>query len=152
MQEDNIVWYLTDGYWEDSGFARHAYNVQPGGTLTVNITALTSEGQQLARWALESWSLVTGIKFQEVSHDRANILFDDSNDYDDGAFSKPRYGYQNSDGSWTITQSFVNVSTEWLAAAGSTITSYSFKTYVHEIGHVLGIGTLWSRSGSATTD
>ena len=72
MQVDIIVHYLTDGFWEWRGDARRKFDVQPGGTLTVNITALTSEGQQLARWALDSWSNVTGILFEEVSHSDAD--------------------------------------------------------------------------------
>ena len=48
---ENIVDYLTDGYCESTGSTRRKFDVQPSGTLTVNITALTPEGQQLARWA-----------------------------------------------------------------------------------------------------
>ena len=39
---ENIVDYLTDGYWESTGSTRRKFDVQPGGTLTVNITALTT--------------------------------------------------------------------------------------------------------------
>ena len=137
--EDNIVWYLTDGYWENRGFARHTYNVQPGGYLTVNITGLAPEGQQLARWSLESWALVTGIRFLEVNHTSANIMFYDDIDRE-MAYSKPLYGYENADGSWTITQSEINIGTGWLTHYGSGVDSYSFTTYIHEIGHALGLG------------
>ena len=139
MQEDNIIWYLTDGYWENRGFARHTYDVQPGGTLTVNITGLTPEGQQLALWALDSWALVMGIQFQEVNHNSANIMFYDDLDRE-GAYSRALYGYEIADSSWTITQSEINVGTGWLADYGTSIDSYSFTTYIHEIGHTLGLG------------
>ncbi|MDE0512860.1 MAG: hypothetical protein OXI88_13845 [Gammaproteobacteria bacterium] len=39
-----------------------------------------------------------------------------------------------------IVSSFVNISTDWLAEHGTTIDSYSFHTYIHEIGHALGLG------------
>lgn len=131
--EKDIVWYLTDGYWEERGGARHAFNVQPGGTLTVNITGLTLAGQQLARWALDAWTNISGIRFQEVTHNSPHIMF---YDHMEGAGSNYRY-YLN-DGS--TADAWVNVSTDWLAYNGTGIDSYSFTTYVHEIGHALGLG------------
>ena len=136
MAQNDIVWYLTDGYWEDRGLARMTFKVKPGDTLTVNITGLTADGQQLARWALDAWSSTTGIQFQEVTHWNANILFDDIGER---AWSSDRYGYQNHDGSWTITQVTVNVPVSWLQRGAGT-DSYSFSTYLHEIGHALGLG------------
>ena len=44
----------------------------------------------------------------------------------------------------------INVSTNWLASYGTTIDSYSFQTYVHEIGHALGLGHGGPYNGSAT--
>jgi serralysin len=44
----------------------------------------------------------------------------------------------------------VNVSTSWLASYGTTIDSYSFQTYVHEIGHALGLGHGGPYNGSAS--
>ena len=70
----NIVDYLTDGFWQQQGESRRKFDVQPGGTLTANIAALTLEGQQLATWALEAWSDVTGINFQLVTNLVANSM------------------------------------------------------------------------------
>ena len=127
----DIVYYLTDGYWEQSGRARRKFDVQPGGTLTVNITGLTPEGQYLARVALDSWTIVTDINFQEVTHNNAHIMF-----YDEGEGAS-----SDSDVSGgTITSSWVNVSTDWLYKTGTGIDSYTFQAYLHEIGHALGLG------------
>ena len=71
---DEIAYQLTDGFWEDDT-GRHSFTVATGGTLTADITALTAEQQQLARWALESWTNVTGIEFRFVAGD-ADITFD----------------------------------------------------------------------------
>jgi serralysin len=43
----------------------------------------------------------------------------------------------------------VNISTNWLTSYGTTIDSYSFQTYVHEIGHALGLGHGGPYNGSA---
>ena len=118
---DEVAYQLTDGYWAFSAAefggsgARRAFNVTPGGTLTADITALTPEGQQLARWALEAWTNVTGIEFRFVSAD-AQITFDDD---EPGAFSRPtdlRFGGE-------IRKAHVNISSDWLAQYGSTIDS-----------------------------
>ncbi len=124
---DQIATQLTNTYW---GGTSRRFNVQAGGILTVNVTGLTAEGQFLAREALNLWSDVTGISFSEVASG-GQIVFDDSQT---GAFAtSTRSG-------GIITQSNVNVGTEWLVTSGTTLRSYSFQTYVHEIGHALGLG------------
>ena len=128
---DEIADYLSNGYWESLGFARQSFDVPPGGTLDVDISALTPAGQQLARWALESWTNVTGIDFRFVSSADAHITFDDD---EEGAFS-----YSTSSGG-RILSSHVNVSSAWLAHFGTSLDGYSFSTYIHEIGHALGLG------------
>ncbi|MEO8141377.1 MAG: M10 family metallopeptidase C-terminal domain-containing protein, partial [Sphingomicrobium sp.] len=133
--------FLSDGYW---GGERHHFAATQGSAISVNITALTTAGQFLAREALALWSDVTGIIFNEVSVG-GQITFDDN---EEGAFATAT----RSNG---ITSSaHVNVSTQWLATSGFTITSYSFQTYVHEIGHALGLGHqgFYNGDGDYATD
>lgn len=122
-----IAYQLTNTAW--GGTDRH-FAVQPGGTLSVNLTQLTADGLFLAREALNLWHDATGINFNEVSTG-GQIQFDDNQA---GAFSSSVYS-----GS-IISRSDVNVSTQWLVTSGTTLRSYSFQTYVHEIGHALGLG------------
>ncbi len=124
---DVIATHLTHGYW---GGDSHHFGVTQGGSISVNLTALTAAGQNLAREALALWSDVIGIAFNEVTVGGL-MTFDDN---ESGAFSE---------GQWSngiTTSSHVNVSTQWLTQNGTGLNSYSFQTYVHEIGHALGLG------------
>ncbi len=119
-----------------------SFNLGASRSLTVNITALTTAGQQLATWALEAWSMVTGITFNQVVG-AAQITFDDNQA---GAFAGPdSYTYGG-----TINASSVNISTAWINNYGTGIDSYSFQTYMHEIGHALGLDHAGNYNGTAT--
>jgi serralysin len=124
-----------------TGFGGLQWDVSSGDTMTVNITGLTSAGQTLARAALEMWSDVTGLIFSEVSGS-ADITFDDE---EEGAFAGP-----DSTAGGFITAASVNVGTEWLDTYGTSLDTYSFQTYIHEIGHALGLGHAGPYDGSAT--
>ena len=137
---DDLANYLTDGYWNDNGGSRHAFDTSTSNVITVNITGLTTDGQRLARWAMEAWEAVANIRFVETSGS-AKITFTDNQP---GAYSS----YSAIGG---ITQSAtVNVSTNWLNVYGSQIDDYTFPTYLHELGHALGLGHQGNYNGAAT--
>ena len=135
---DQIANQLTDGYWGGAS-GRHRFNVAPGGTITFNVTGLTAEGQTLAREAFNLWSDVTGIIFSEITG-TAQITLDDNQT---GAFANASFS------NGITTSGTVNIGTAWLTQYGTGLNSYSFQTYLHEIGHVLGLGHGGNYNGNA---
>ena len=72
---DQVVTQLADFGW---GIATPiAHDERPGDTITADISLLTAAGQQLALWAFEAWSTVTGMTFI-TGTTGADIVFDDS--------------------------------------------------------------------------
>ncbi|MDO9637551.1 MAG: M10 family metallopeptidase C-terminal domain-containing protein [Pseudotabrizicola sp.] len=146
---EQIASQLTDSGW---GIARSALRlgvISDGLAVSVNLTALAAQGQDLARMALEVWSATTGLTFAETGSAGAAIVFDDYDPrYGGGlyAFAGPRG--VSADG--TYSSATVTVSTGWLDAFGTGFGSYSYQTYLHEIGHALGLGHGGFYDGSAS--
>ena len=138
---DELATFLYQGAWEVDGDSQRSYDLSSSNQITVNITGLTAEGKQLARWAFEAWELVEDMTFVESTSSVVMMTFDDE---DSGA-----YAYSITQGQ-TIQSSTVNVDTDWIDTYGSTISSYSCSTYVHEIGHALGLGHQVAYNGQAT--
>ena len=124
---DQLADQLVNGYWSGDN---HHFAVTQGGTINVNLTGLTAPAQTLARAALDLWSDVIGVNFHEVTSG-GQIIFND-----DGAGAYTDANWSNG----IIDYSTVNVSADWLTTNGTGLNSYSFQTFVHEIGHALGLG------------
>lgn len=137
---DTMANYLTDGFWLDAGGDRHTFDTSSSNDITVNITGLTAEGKQLARWAMEALEAVADVEFVEVNGN-AQIMLDDNSA---GAVT----GY-SALGQETV-QAEINVSTNWLNVYGTQMGGYGFHTYLHELAHALGLGHQGAYGGSAT--
>ncbi|MBX7459196.1 M10 family metallopeptidase C-terminal domain-containing protein [Qipengyuania sp. 1NDH17] len=133
---DQISDQLTEGYW---GGSQRSFEVGVDGIITVDITTLNATEQSLAREALLLWGDVIGITFQEVGSN-AEITFTNNLE---GAYSlSSRSGTR-------IISSDVNINSSWIPA-NSDFNSYAFQTYLHEIGHALGLGHAGNYNGDAS--
>ncbi|WP_194287204.1 M10 family metallopeptidase C-terminal domain-containing protein [Tritonibacter aquimaris] len=132
---DQLAQYLTHGYWADSNRSARSFDVSSGGEITVNLSGLDALGQATARTALQSWTAVSGLQFKEIST-RGQITFED---VFSGAFAST--GVVNG----TVTSSFINVDDAWSKYGG-----YYLQTFIHEIGHALGLGHAGDYNGSGS--
>lgn len=126
-----IAEYLTTGYYDEHDATPYFFSPDDNDPITVNLGGLTAGGKQLARWAMDAWEGVADVDFQEV-RSKAELTFDDNRP---GANAVTEFS-QNG----VISSAHINISKNWIDTYGTTLDSYSFRTYLHEIGHVLGMG------------
>lgn len=137
---DVLANYLTSGAWGGAGNER-SFNTTSSNVITVNLTGLSPAALKLARAALEAWSNVANIVFTEVTGS-AKITFESSD-------TSGAYSYSTISGN-TIISSTVNIPDSWDDVSEGKLGGYGFQTYIHEIGHALGLGHQGDYNGSAT--
>ena len=137
--------YLVNGFWQYNSTIAHHW---ASNTITYNITGLNSAEQFLAQSALQAWSEVANITFVQTSG-AANITFTHNG-------TMQAYTSGSWYGSGAIASATVNISSDWITTDGGAndgktgIDSYGYQTYIHEIGHALGLGHQGPYNGSAS--
>ncbi len=128
---EQMAKYLTTGYWKEQGQIPHSWNTDKSNVITVDLTGVTAEMKVLIRAALEAWEAVADIQFKEVNGN-ADITFTKN-----GSGATTTAVYQTNG---EMVEATVIVSQSWVTTNGSTLGSYTTQTYIHEIGHALGLG------------
>jgi len=135
---DEIADYLADGYWSRRAWADLS--------LTYDVQNLTPEQANLARTALAMWASVSALSFTEVTAN-AQIVFSNDPDPDDENASAAYTSSTVAGG--VITHADINISDDW-NLGNTEYASYTFQTYLHEIGHALGLGHAGPYNSEAT--
>ena len=133
---DDLARYLTHGYWSSplgGGIGWRSFDDGGPGPMVirVDVSGLTDAGRRLAWAGMEAWEAVADIDFREAGADAAGLTFDDT--------------YPGGWGGGGVIQDHLTLSTSVnvgldILASGTTIDSYAYYVYVHEIGHALGLG------------
>jgi serralysin len=132
---DQIADFLTVGFW--GGPVAHW---STNNLVTFNVQGLTAGAAAIARQAFATWQDVINLTFVETTS-AASITLDDTSS---GAFAS-----SSSSGGFTTSAS-INVQQNWSGESNPGRDSYTFQTYIHEIGHTLGLGHGGPYNGSAT--
>ena len=139
---DQIASYIRSGYFG----ADYKWNLGASGTapqsgqLTYNTSGLSAPRAAIAQQAFALYEAVLGIDFVRVGGS-ADITLDDSE-------PDTAYADFSAIGS-TITSASINIAATWYGGSNA-IGDYVFQTFLHEIGHTLGLGHAGAYNGAAS--
>ena len=132
---DGVAHYLTDEYWSQRSWSDLS--------LTYDVQSLTPAQANLARMALATWASLTPLTFTEVTSD-AQIIFTSDPVADDAESANTSTSVSQG----TILHADINITDNW-NLGDTSLDSYTYQTYLHEIGHALGLGHAGPYNGSA---
>jgi Ca2+-binding RTX toxin-like protein len=133
--------FLVSGYWQWSGYQGTGQRSWPDKfNITYNFDDLPSADRAMVELALQLWSEVGNVGFVRTSG-AADIRFIDNFS---GAYAAQTLSGTN------LTSATVNVDPSWGGGTGAGTYSYRLQTYIHEIGHALGLGHQGPYNGSAS--
>lgn len=132
---DQLAFWLSDQLDLRTSWGANA-------NIIYDVTSLSTAEQSLAVAAMDLWAEVSTITFTAGTSENATLTFQNT---EDGAFASTAFTTP----SRTITSSTVNVGPDWIEQYGTEFNSYTFQTYIHEVGHALGLNHGGPYNGNA---
>ncbi|MFD2175254.1 M10 family metallopeptidase C-terminal domain-containing protein [Rhodobacter lacus] len=130
------IYQLTQGFWGH----RAAWPMGNNHTVSYSLSStISAEEKGLIETAFAEWSAITGITFVQAMG-TGQIRFSNTGS---GAYTSITW----SGGS--LTSANVSISAAWTEKYGTSVGTYGYQTYLHEIGHALGLGHTGDYDGSA---
>ena len=130
---DQISERITDTGW---AFFEGTRRFWEENTITYSTAGLGADAKQMAEWAFDAWALLTGINFKKKNGLSdpldAMITLDDED---------PGVAYANAQlkANGNMEHSNINIAQDWEGRFGYGLNNHLFQTYIHEIGHALGL-------------
>lgn len=149
FDNDQMAAYLRDGFWRDNDEAPRSFNLSEtgvgakAGALQYYAKGLDPAAEAMVVSALALYGEALGVAFerQATQSVRVDLRFADTSR---GAFTRT---YIHDTGA--VGLATINVEAAWLDRNGDEIGDYSYLTYIHEIGHALGLGHAGDYDGYA---
>lgn len=139
--------YLVSGHWDDT--ERRAYRGArrfDQDDVTVYLGELQAKDKPLVTEALQYWTEITGLTFSTTNRKPGADLVIKNGSGRDQAWSSSELNTRNGAEPDSILKSVVAVSKDWspiqgpIADPDDFLGSFRFGTFIHEIGHALGLG------------
>ncbi|MFS4438262.1 M10 family metallopeptidase [Paracoccaceae bacterium GXU_MW_L88] len=149
-QVNSIARYLRKGFWDDNAYGPATLGFADRDVIRIDVSSLSADAKKLALTGMSYWSEIIDRDYVVTTRD-ADITFTDDHSADPSepyeAYTSMNFRYDGQ-----VDSALIQITPAWLLAAGNKVGTYGYQTYVHEIGHALGLGHAGLYNGTADYD